>query len=168
VNLNDKQIEELAKTPLVELEPKKLDAAFPTQSAAVQRLKTIPIAERVYYTAEPLWKWVLIRKLERDLHAFGDIVGKIDETRSQTGIVEEISDLCVQKKLKVGDRVIFTNYPLMLPDLVEATGDPNLMMIREEEIYCILKAKPRSAAVEEAIVPEEKEAQPEPAPVEAV
>jgi co-chaperonin GroES (HSP10) len=156
---NDSQLKELAATPLSELSP-KVDKAFPAQSEEFLKLRAVPISERVYYEAEPLWKWVLIRKLEREVNAFGgDVVGKVDTTRSQTGIILAISDLCVQKKLKVDDRVLFTNYPMMLPDLLEATGEKDVMLIREEEIYCVLKPKPRPQR--------EEVADPEPANVEA-
>jgi co-chaperonin GroES (HSP10) len=166
--LNDKQLKDLASTPLSELSP-KVDPAFPAASAEFIKLKAVPISERVFYEMDPLWKWVAIRKVEREVNAFGEggaIVGAIDAGRSQVGIVESVSDLCVQKRIQVGDRVMFTNYVLMLPDIEEATGRKDLFLVREEEIYCILR--PKAKAPQPDVTVEFIEAAPEPASVEAV
>ena len=168
LNLNDKQLKDLANTPLSELEKKP--EPFANAAEQFRKLKAIPIEERVFWDLDPLWKWVAIRKVEREVTAYGEkkIVGAIDASRSQIGEIEAISELCVQKKLAVGQRVMFTNYVLMLPDIEEATGRTDLFLVREEEIYCILRPTDRKRpdpALSEAI--SEEVAAPEPAPVEA-
>lgn len=146
-NFTDEQLKDLASTPLSELSPKG-DKAFPGASEQFLKLKTVPISERTYYDIDPLWKWVLCRKIEREVNAFGEgIVGAIDADRSQIGVVVSISEVCVQKKIQVGDRVMFTNYALLLPDIEEATGRKDLLLIREEEIYCRLIEKPRPGPI---------------------
>lgn len=171
MNLNDKQLKDLATTPLSELEKPKVDPAFPAASEEYRKLKAVPISERVYYELDPLWRWVLIRKVEREVNAFGEggaILGAVDASRSQVGIVEAVSDLCQQKRIKVGDRVMFTNYVLMLPDIEEATGRKDLFLVREEEIYCRMTPAPKREPVLQEAISSSEEAQPEPAPVEAV
>jgi co-chaperonin GroES (HSP10) len=109
-----------------------------------RKLKAVPAQEREYFDVEPLNQWVLIRKIERVQTKVGDteLVTKVDEERSSVGIVLAISPNCKQG-LAVGDRVLYTNYALTLEDLEEATGDPLNFIVREEEVFCRLRPRPR-------------------------
>ena len=42
--------------------------------------------------------------------------------------------------IHAGDMVIFTNFPIELPDLEELTGDKNLCLVRGEEIFAVAES----------------------------
>jgi len=133
----------VAEQPAVE----KLRTFLDIAAEQAQKLKAVPASERIFYDIEPLNKWVLIRKVERVQTKVGDteIVTNVDEERSSVGIVLEVSPFCEQG-LKPGDRVIYTNYAITLEDLEEATGDPMNFIVREEEVFCRLRERPRALA----------------------
>lgn len=57
--------------------------------------------------------------------------------KSQRGIVVAVSDAV--KDLEPGDFVIFTNFPIDLEDIEELTADPELKLVRDEEVYASVK-----------------------------
>lgn len=90
---------------------------------------------------EPRNDWVLIRKFVRTEKKVGDVVQPGEgtpgfEARSQRGIVVAAAE---KTKLSEGDLVIYTNFPLDIPDIEELTGEKGLHLVREEEIYAVVR-----------------------------
>jgi co-chaperonin GroES (HSP10) len=87
------------------------------------------------YRIRPRHEWVLIRKeVEGErVTVDGVIVPEREQMRSFRGVVVDLA--ADVTNLSVGDRVIFTAYPMELEDVEELTGDKNLFMVRDEEVY---------------------------------
>lgn len=92
------------------------------------------------YQIEPRNEWVLIRQ------------HKPQEVKTEAGVVIPASDFFLmggtkhkqrgivvaagpKSDLKPGDMVLFTNYSIDIEDLEELTGDPELKLVRDEEVY---------------------------------
>ncbi len=98
------------------------------------------------YRIIPSEGWVIIRKLIRgeEMTPDGIIIPESKDDRSQRGEVVELGS-CARRipltgvevpwDIAVGDMVIFTNYPMDIPDVEELTGEKNLVMVRAEEIF---------------------------------
>lgn len=87
---------------------------------------------------EPLQKWVLIRKVEREEKLTEGGVVLPGGGRSSRGFVVAAAK---EVPLEAGDLVIFTNFPIELEDLEELTGDSNLKLVRYEEVYARFRKK---------------------------
>ncbi len=86
---------------------------------------------------EPRHKWVLIRKFVRTERKVGDVVQPGEgtpgfEARSQRGTVVAAAE---GTGLLEGDLVIYTNFPMDIPDIEELTGEKGLHLVLDEEIY---------------------------------
>jgi co-chaperonin GroES (HSP10) len=93
------------------------------------------------YRIRPRHEWVVVRKEVQGerITADGVVVPEREQMRSFRGVVVDVSDGIVD--LKAGDRVIYSAYPMeMEDDIVELTGDRNLFMVRDEEVYATLEA----------------------------
>lgn len=89
----------------------------------------------------PRNKWVLIRKYVRTEVRQGDVVLPGEgtpgfEARSQRGTVVMAPD---GLGLVEGDLVIYTNFPMDIPDLEDLTGEKNLHLVLEEEVYAVVR-----------------------------
>jgi co-chaperonin GroES (HSP10) len=108
--------------------------------------RTVTEDEQIRYTAEPRHKWVLVRKT------------KAEEKKTSSGIVIPGADFFINpgyqsqlgeivfvpetvKDLKAGDLVLYTQFAQTFPDLEKLTGDPNLELVRDEEIFVNIKPK---------------------------
>jgi co-chaperonin GroES (HSP10) len=95
----------------------------------------------------PRHEWVLIRKLTKEeMKTEGGVVIpgadfflNAGTDKSQRGQVVAAGE---KTGLKPGDLVIFTNYALKFEDLEELTGDKSLHLVREEEVYAVVRQKP--------------------------
>ena len=93
----------------------------------------------------PRHEWVLIRKLKKE------------EKKTEAGVVLPGADFFLsgggksqrgeviaageKTQLQPGDLVIFTNYALKFEDLEELTGDSSLELVRDEEVYAVVRPK---------------------------
>lgn len=94
--------------------------------------RTAAIAQK--FIVEPRKGWVVIRKIFREEKIQSGIVTPAG-SRSQRGEVVAAGE---DTRLKTGDIVIYTNYPIdVAEDLEELTGEKNLDLVREEEIYAL-------------------------------
>jgi hypothetical protein len=94
--------------------------------------RVIPVAQVTQYLIEPRNNWVVIRKIE------------IQETQTEAGVVlvgggrsqrGEVVAAAPSTGLAPGDIVIYTNFPMDIPDVEDMTGEKNLHLVLEEEIY---------------------------------
>lgn len=94
------------------------------------------------YAVHPRHGWVIVRKLSLDQITTdaGLIVDRSQAKTYQAEIVEA-SDVVrngkiVASDLKVGERVLVTAFSMTFEDLEELTGEKDLLMVRDEEVYC--------------------------------
>jgi len=98
----------------------------------------VALAKTTQWEIEPRNKWVLIRKITQEEMKTADGVvvpgegSPLFNARSQRGIVVATPD---GVGLSKGDVVIYTNFPLEIPDIEELTGERNLHLVLEEEVY---------------------------------
>jgi co-chaperonin GroES (HSP10) len=94
----------------------------------------------------PRHEWVLIRQhREEEKKTDGGVIAPGEDffmmdkgkPKSQRGIVVAVSEKI--KDLVPGDIVIFTNFPIDLEDIEELTGDKELKLVRDEEVYAKVK-----------------------------
>jgi co-chaperonin GroES (HSP10) len=107
-----------------------------------RRFDDTGVARLVKHTVQPRNQWVLIKKLEREEMRTQDGLILPGGGRSQRGRVVSTAQLPWWRSLlgyrlglKQGDIVVYTNFPIELEDLEELTGESNLHLVREEEIY---------------------------------
>lgn len=81
----------------------------------------------------PRHGWVLVRKITQDVEKVGDVFIDKSQRQSLVGEVVEVSDK--PSNLAPGDRVILTAFSMDIPELEDMTGEKNLVMVRDEEIY---------------------------------
>lgn len=99
---------------------------------------TAAVFAKTKWEIEPRNKWVLIRKLTQEETQTADGVvlpgegSPLFNARSQRGIVVAAPE---GVGLAKGDVVIYTNFPLEIPDIEEFTGERNLHLVLEEEVY---------------------------------
>jgi co-chaperonin GroES (HSP10) len=118
-----------------------------TQVAEVQdkrRFDDAGAARLVKHTVQPRNQWVLIKKLEREEMRTEDGLILPGGGRSQRGRVVSVAKRSWLKRLfsrdlrlAAGDIVVYTNFPIELEDLEELTGESNLHLVREEEVYAV-------------------------------
>jgi co-chaperonin GroES (HSP10) len=94
----------------------------------------------------PRHEWVLIRQYrEEEKKTDGGVIAPGEDffmmdkgkPKSQRGIVVAVSEKI--HDLMPGDVVIFTNFPIDLEDIEELTGDKELKLVRDEEVYAKVK-----------------------------
>lgn len=91
---------------------------------------------RDYFTLKARGKWVVLRMIPREERkTAGGIVISTAQTKTQHGLVVDVSSAPEVVDLHVGDVVVFTNFVNSLDDVEELTGERNLFLVREEEIY---------------------------------
>lgn len=97
--------------------------------------------QKQLFILEPRHKWVIIRKIFREETATDTGVRIQAQDRSSLGEVvsvgPEISDI------RMGDQVTFSNFAMEVQDCEELTGERDLFQVRDEEVYAVLRAKPR-------------------------
>jgi co-chaperonin GroES (HSP10) len=91
--------------------------------------------KKIQFEIEPLQKWVLIRKIEREEKIVDGVVIPGGGKSSRGIVVARAEGVALDK----GDLVIFTNFPIELEDLEEITGDKALKLVRYEEVYARVK-----------------------------
>lgn len=94
----------------------------------------------VKHAVRPRNQWVLIKKIEREEMQTGDGIILPGGGRSQRGRVVAVAKSPWWKRglgLNAGDIVVYTNFPIELEDLEELTGEKNLHLVREEEVYAV-------------------------------
>lgn len=89
------------------------------------------------YQIFPRHKWVLVRKHVRAEVKQGDVMLPGEgtpgfEIRSQRGTVVMAPE---GTGLMEGDLVLYTNFPMDIPDIEDLTGEKNLQLVLDEEIY---------------------------------
>lgn len=105
-----------------------------------RRLDSEGVRRYVQHTIRPRNQWVLIKKIEREEMQTGDGIILPGGGRSQRGRVVAVAKALWWKRslgLNVGDIVVYTNFPIELEDLEELTGEKNLHLVREEEVYAV-------------------------------
>lgn len=105
-----------------------------------RRLDSEGVRGYVQHTIRPRNQWVLIKKIEREEMQTGDGIILPGGGRSQRGRIVAVAKMPWWKRsldLNVGDIVVYTNFPIELEDLEELTGEKNLHLVREEEIYAV-------------------------------
>lgn len=94
----------------------------------------------------PRHEWVLIKQYRTEEERTEGGVVKPGEDfflmdkgkpKSQRGIVVAVSEKVTD--LVPGDFVIFTNFPIDLEDIEALTGDTELKLVRDEEVYACVK-----------------------------
>jgi co-chaperonin GroES (HSP10) len=100
--------------------------------------KLMPKPRRLY-NVWPRHEWVLIRKLSLDNEITeGGIHLNKDQRKTLKGEVVAMGKK-VSKDLKVGQEVLYSAFAMKQEDLEELTGDPGLIMVRDEEVYNTLE-----------------------------
>jgi hypothetical protein len=89
------------------------------------------------FDIEPRGSWVLVRKYIRTEAKLGDVVLPGEgtpgfEARSQRGTVVRAPE---KTGLVEGDLVLYTNFPMDIPDIEDLTGEKNVHLVLDEEIY---------------------------------
>jgi co-chaperonin GroES (HSP10) len=109
-----------------------------------RRFDDAGVARVVKHTVQPRNQWVLIKKLEREEMRTEDGLILPGGGRSQRGRVVSVAKRSWLKRLfsgdlglSIGDIVVYTNFPIELEDLEELTGESNLHLVREEEVYAV-------------------------------
>lgn len=112
-----------------------------------RRFDEVGVRKALKYQIFPRNEWVLIKKMEREETVSDD--GNIilpGGGRSQRGVVVGVAKLPWWKRwfgggmpLKNGDIVVYTNFPIQLEDLEELTGEKNLELVRDEEVYSVAR-----------------------------
>jgi len=86
----------------------------------------------------PRHEWVVIRKVDaKDKLAKSGILITEGQAKSSLGEVVSFSEKVTD--LVRGDLVVFTNFAIQLEELEDATGEKNLYLVRDEEIYSVLE-----------------------------
>jgi Chaperonin 10 Kd subunit len=85
----------------------------------------------------PRLGWVLIRKtsLDEEVTEAGVILNR-DNVKLHQGVIEAVGSEVVG--LGVNDRVLYSAFGMKLDDIELLTGDKNLFMIRQQEIYSLV------------------------------
>jgi co-chaperonin GroES (HSP10) len=99
------------------------------------------------YAIRPRDRWVVIKKFIRgeEVTDGGVIVPETKDDRSQRGIVFALSNCAGRDRegndipwdIKVGDVVIFTNYPMDIPAVEELTGEKDLVLVQADEVFAV-------------------------------
>ena len=102
---------------------------------------------------------MLVRKtsLDEEVSEAGIILNR-DNVKLHQGVIVEVGAIAYERGLRIGDPVMYTAFGMDLDDIELLTGDPNLFLIREEEVYCgieeteeviyTLEAKPNAQPVQ--------------------
>jgi len=98
----------------------------------------------VKWEIEPRGKWVLVRKHVRTEARQGDVVLPGEgtpgfEARGQRGTVVRAAE---STGLLEGDLVLYTNFPMDIPDIEDLTGERNVHLVLDEEIYARVRQCP--------------------------
>lgn len=117
----------------------KQDAVLDVHESArklVLTRETVPL-EQKRKKLRPRNEWVVIRKVDpKDRISSGGVV--ITEGQAKSSLGEVVSFSAKVTDLERGDLVIFTNFAQALAELEDATGEKNLFLVREEEVYAVL------------------------------
>lgn len=89
------------------------------------------------FDIEPRGSWVLVRKFIKSESKKGDLTLPGEgtpgfEARSQRGTVVRAPE---KTGLMEGDLVLYTNFPMDIPDIEDLTGERNVHLVLDEEIY---------------------------------
>lgn len=105
------------------------------KEAEPQAPKVIPPDNRKFFKLKARGKWVLIRMVPREeRRTEGGIVVSTAQAKTQHGVIVDF-DPSEVKHLEIGQHVVFTNFVTELDDVEELTGERNLYLVREEEVY---------------------------------
>lgn len=101
------------------------------------RNREVVAASQVRKKLRPRGSWVVIRKVEAKdrLYSSGLV---ITEGQARSSVGEVVSVAGSVNDLKRGDLVVYTNFAIQLEELDDVTGDKNLFLVREEEVYAVL------------------------------
>ena len=119
-----------------EVEEEKLDATQENLKSLISRRETVEVEQGKRQRILPRKDWVLIQVEEAKDKKYGSIVLTEGQVKGNIGRVVAVANNVTD--LQRGDLVVFTNYPLDLPELEDATGDRNIKLVREEEVYGVL------------------------------
>lgn len=98
-------------------------------------------ATKKKYAVHPRHGWVIVRKLSLDtITTEGGILVDRSQAKTYQAEVVEASDVTrngkiVASDLKRGERVLITAFSMTFEDLEELTGEKDLLMVRDEEVY---------------------------------
>ena len=95
--------------------------------------RVLELPKKKKYHIRPRHGWVLVRKITQDVEKVGDVFIDKSQRQSLVGEVMEVSEKVTD--LKAGDRVIISAFTMEIPELEELTGQKDLVMLRDEEIY---------------------------------
>jgi co-chaperonin GroES (HSP10) len=96
-----------------------------------------PILPRVKHVLRPRGRWVVIRPLMNkgeDQRSAGGIVLPSSNAGAQKGTIVAV-DSSVVTDLTPGMVVVFSNFPQDLDAVEDLTGDRDLLLLRDEEVY---------------------------------
>jgi hypothetical protein len=102
------------------------------------------VAKKQLYDAVPRHKWVLVRKLTpEEIRTEAGVIVDKSQQRSLMAEVLDFGEAVVG--LVKGDKVLISAFGMELEDMEEVTGDRSLSLLRDEEVYVILR--PRSNGI---------------------
>lgn len=92
------------------------------------------------YAVHPRHGWVIVRKLTQKEEIVNGVIVNHDQEKSFQAEVVEASDVMRNGKLagsdlKPGELVIITAFSTTFEDLERLTGEKDLLMVRDEEVY---------------------------------
>jgi hypothetical protein len=111
---------------------------FLTAAEELAKRRKAKIADKkTRYSIHPRNGWVLIRMIPLQDELHGDVL--VDKSQART-LRAEVVEASTKHDgsptdLQPGDIVIVSAFPLEIEDLEEMTGERNLVMLRDEEIY---------------------------------
>jgi co-chaperonin GroES (HSP10) len=103
--------------------------------------REIPVPKKKY-AVHPRHGWVIVRKLslEQITTDAGLIVDRSQAKTYQAEVVEASdvvrNEKIVKSDLQPGELVLITAFSMTFEDLEELTGEKDLLMVRDEEVYC--------------------------------
>jgi len=142
--LTEKEIDEAAAEAQRNGEKVEMPGWIARAEQAAKEAEVVPITAIKRKRLRPVNAWVLIRKmLVKDKITEEGVVLTEAQKRSSMGEVIAVAD---GVPLKVGDQVIYTNFPIELEDIEELTGEKALQLVRWEEIYSVVEDIPEEVA----------------------
>jgi co-chaperonin GroES (HSP10) len=140
--VNEQESAAITEQEIVEQEVSQDDSSFEARMQRKTRDEILAALNETLYDMIPMWgQWVIVKKKFREeTKTEGGVVIKGQE-RSSLGEIVWSGDL--EDKLKPGDTVVFSNFAMECKDTEELTGMRDLFLVRKEEIYAKLRARPK-------------------------
>lgn len=126
--------EEQSEADKFDLDAELVQAVQNARRSSVAILSSL---SKTLYDVIPLGPWAVIRKhLRGETQAGGVTI--LAQERSSVGEVVATNGVL---PVKPGDLVLFSNFAMEVKDCEELTGEKELFLVREEELYARLQPK---------------------------